>query len=169
MAEKRTFGIKSIKMGDVDAGGGMGTTLTVLGDGNTLEGTASFTKEEDEENEFFAEEYDDPIETIQKKGRATLEFCIVDFTPNTLVRVLGGKVNGTSGNWEAPDVAPEIEQSVEVITKKDVLIQIVRGKVKGSIDSPLSKDDLGKVRVKVTALTPTLADTPAYEIGDAPE
>lgn len=167
MAELRSFGLKSVKMGDVDVGGGMGTNLTLLGDGNTYEGTASFIKEEDEEVEFRSEEHDDPIETTRKKGKAVLTFSIVDLTPATLVRVLGGTVNGTSGNWEAPAVAPEIEQSVEVITKKDVKIQIVRGKVSASIDWPLTRDDLGKVVIKVVALTPTLADTPAYEIGSA--
>ena len=145
--ERRTFGVKSIKMGDV------GAAPTVLGDGNTLEGTASFVKAEDEEKPFYAEEHDDPIETILKKGGASLEFAIADLTPATLARIMGGTVNGE--DWEAPDVAPEIEQCFEVITKKDVLISITRAKVKGSIDWPLSKEDLGKVKIKATVLAPT--------------
>jgi len=169
MAELRSFGLKSVKMGDVAEEGGMGTALTLLGDGNTYEGTASFVKEEDEEVEFHSEEHDDPIEVTRKKGKAVLAFSIVDLTPDTLIRVLGGTVDEASGNWESPDVAPEIEQSVEVITKKDVKIQIVRGKVSASIDWPLTKDDLGKVVIKVVATAPTLADTPAYKIGPVEE
>ena len=160
MAETRTFGLKSVKMGPV------GGTLELLGDGNTLEGTASFTKEEDEENEFYSEEKDDPIETIQKKGKAILEFAIVDFTPATLQKVLGGEIDGTSGDWKAPDVAPEIEQAFEVVTKRDVLITMKRAKVKASIDWPLTRDDLGRVVVRATALAPD-DGSEAYTIGDA--
>lgn len=160
MPEKRTFGLKSVKMGDDSA------TAAILGEGNTLEGTASFIKEEDEEKEFYAEEHDDPIETILKKGKAILEFGIVDFTPDTLVKVLGGTVDGTSGNWLAPDVAPEIEQYFEVVSKKDVKIILKRAKVKGSVDWPLSKEDLGKVTVRATVLAPT-DGSKAYEIGSA--
>ena len=166
MAEIRTFGVKSIKMGDVGAEGGMGTSLAVLGDGNTLEGTASFIKEEDEEVEFFAEEHDDAIETILKKGAAILEFGIVDFTPATLVKVLGGEVDGVSGAWNAPAVAPEIEQSVEVVTKRDVQIQLVRAKISASIDWPLSKEELGKVTVRAKVLAPTAGETAPYNIND---
>jgi hypothetical protein len=164
MPEIRSFGLKSVKIGDVGASGGMGQTLALLGDGNTLEGTASFIKEEDEEVEFYAEERDDAIETIMKKGASILEFGIVDFTAATLVKVLGGTDN--AGVWEAPDVAPEIEQSIEVITKKDVKIEIVRAKISASIDWPLSKEELGKVTVRAKVLAPTLADTPAYQISD---
>jgi hypothetical protein len=154
MAETRTFGIKSIKMGPVGPGGSMGTDLTLLGDGNTLEGTASFTKEEDEEKKFNSEESDDPIEVILKKGASILEFAIVDFTPATLVRVLGGTVNGTTGEWEAPDVAPDIEQSFEALTQRDVVLKIPRGKLKTRIEWPLSKEDLGRVVIKVIVMKP---------------
>ena len=164
MAEIRTFGVKSIKIGDVGVDGGMGNSLSVIGDGNTLEGTASFVKEEDEEVEFFAEEHDDAIESILKKGKAILEFAIVDFTPSTLVKVLGGTVNATSGAWEAPAVAAEIEQSVEVITKRDVKIELTRAKISATIDWPLSKEELGKVTVRARVLAPTKVDTPAYTI-----
>jgi hypothetical protein len=160
MAEKRTFGMKSVKMGDVGAG-----AMTLLGDGNTLEGTASFTKAEDDEKPFYSEEHDDPIEVIKKKGISTLEFAIVDFTPATLVRVLGGEVNGTTGEWDAPESAPEIEQEFEVITKKDVKLTLKRAKVNGSIEWPLSREDLGRVKIKATVLAPTDGSKP-YSIGE---
>lgn len=165
MAEVRTFGMKSVKMGDVAVGGGMGTSLSLLGDGTTLEGTASFTKEEDAETPFHSEEADDPFDIILKKGVSTLEFAIVDFTPATLVRVLGGEVNGTSGEWEAPDQAPDIEQSLEVITQRNVKLQIPRAKIKARIEWPLSKEDVGRVVIKAIVLKPTLAGTPSVSIG----
>lgn len=159
MSELRSFGLKSLKMGD-DL-----LTLTVLGEGNTLEGTASFTKNEDEETPFYSEENDDAIEIITKKGASVLEFAIVDFTPATLVRVLGGEV-GTNGEWEAPDVAPDIEQAFEVISKRDVKITINRAKVRASIDWPLTKEDLGRVVVRATVMAPT-DGSKGYTIGPA--
>lgn len=162
MAEIRTFGIKSIKMGDLEADGGMGATLTILGDGNTLEGSASFTKDEDDEKIFGSEESDDPMEVILKKGVTTLEFAIADFTPATLVRVLGGTVNATSGEWESPDQAPDIEQSFEIITQRNVQIRMPRVKVKGRIEWPLSKEELGRVVVKGVVMKPTKAGEKSY-------
>ncbi len=158
MAEKRTFGLKSVKMGPVDG------TPELLGDGNTLEGTASFTKAEDEEKPFYAEEHDDPIETIKKKGISTLEFAIVDFTPSTLVRVLGGEVNGTTGEWDAPESAPEIEQRFEVVTKKNVTLTLKRASVNASVEWPLTREDIGRVKIKATVLAPTDGSKP-YSIG----
>lgn len=156
--EQRTFGLKSVKMGDDSA------TLSLLGDGNTLQGTASFNKAEDEEETFNSEESDDPMETVTTKGQSVLEFAIVDFTPATLVRVMGGEVNATTGEWEAPDVAPEIEQAFEVITKKDVKLTINRAKVKGSIEWPLTKTDIGRVIIRATVMKPT-DGSKGYKIG----
>lgn len=165
MSETRTFGLKSLKMGDVGVDGGMGNSLSLLGDGTTLEGTASFTKEEDAEVPFSSEEADDPFEVILKKGVSTLEFTIVDFTPATLVRVLGGTVNGT--DWEAPDQAPDIEQSVEVITQRNLKLEIPRAKIKARIEWPLSKEDVGRIVVKAIVLKPTLAGVKSISIGKA--
>lgn len=159
MAELRTFGVKSIKMGDDSA------TATILGEGNTLEGTASFTKSEDEETPFYSEEKDDAIEIITKKGPAVLEFAIVDFTPATLQRVMGGEV-AVSGEWEAPDTAPDIEQYVEVITKRDVKLVINRAKIKTTIEWPLSKEELGRVVVRALVMSPT-DGSKGYTIGPA--
>ena len=83
MAEKRTIGLKSIKIGAIGVDGAMGTVLAALG--VTDEGSATFTKEADEVKEFFCEESDDPIEMVTKKGKTTVEWAIVDFTPATLV------------------------------------------------------------------------------------
>jgi len=167
MSETRTFGMKSVKMGDVGVDGGMGNSLSLLGDGTTLEGTASFTKEEDAEVPFSSEEADDPFEIILKKGVSTLEFTIVDFTPATLVRVLGGTINATSGDWEAPDQAPDIEQSVEVITQRNLKLEIPRAKIKARIEWPLSKEDVGRIVIKAIVLKPTLAGVKSISIGTA--
>lgn len=165
MSEKRTIGVKSIEIGDIAGDGGMGLTLAALG--VTVEGSATLTKEEDAETEFYCEESDDPIETVLKKGKTTLAFAIADFTAATLVKVLGGEDN--AGKWEAPDSAAEIEKSIKVTTKKNMVIEIVRAKIKSSLDINLGKNSLGQVKIVATILTPTKADTPAYSISHVAE
>lgn len=162
MSEKRSFGLKSVKMGPPEADGGMCLTPTLLGDGATLEGTASFTKEEDTEKPIYSEESDDPIEIIQKKGLSVLEFAIADLTAATMVRVLGG--TDTAGKWEAPDVAPDIEQSFEVTTQRDVVIKIPRAKVKARVEWPLTKEDLGRIVIKATVLKPKKAGEKSFTV-----
>lgn len=162
MAEIMTIGLTHIKMGAVAGDGGMGTSLEVIGDGRTLEGTARLVKDADELTEFYAEEVDDPIYAALKKGKTRLEWTIVDFTAAELVKVMGGTDN--SGTWEAPATAPNIEQSVEVLTKTNLKIELVRCKIQGNFDAALGRAELGQIKVVATVLAPTKLATPAYQI-----
>lgn len=157
-----TIGLTHIKMGAVGGDGGMGTSLTPIGDGRTLEGTARLAKDEDELTEFYAEEVDDPIYASLKKGKTRLEWTIVDFTASELARIMGGKDNG--GVWEAPATAADIEQSIEVLTKTNLKIELVRCKIQANFDTALGRAELGQVRVVATVLNPTKAATPPYKI-----
>jgi len=168
MAEKRTIGLKSLKIGAIANDGGMGTVLDTLG--VTYEGTAKLTKEEDSMKDFFCEETDDPIEVVSKKGKVTLEWSITDFAPATMAKVLGGTVDSTDVDnpvWKAPDDAPNIEMSIEIITKRNVKIEIPRAKIVASLDLSLGKEDLGTVKIKAVALKPTKAGVPVYQMSTA--
>ena len=165
MSEKRTIGLTSIKVGSIASDGGMSTSLAILG--VTEEGSATFTKEADEVKEFFCEESDDPIEIVSKKGKTIVEWSIVDFTPATLEKVLGGTVDVSVPLvpvWKAPDVSAQIEKSIEIVTKKGVKIEIPRALINASVDLSLGKDKLGAIKIKATVLTPTKAATPSVSI-----
>jgi len=155
MARRISIGLKSIKIGAVESDGGMGTTLTAL-DG-TFQGTASLTQGDSETTEFFIEEQDDPIEIVTKQGVITVEFALVDLTPETLQKVLGGTVTGIgdAAAWSAPAETPTIEQSIEIISSKNVKYEITRARIEGKLDVKLSKKDMAVVQVKATVLTPT--------------
>jgi len=163
--EKRTMGLKSIKVGDIAVDGGMGTTLAALG--TTYLGTAKLTQDDAEITEHNCEELDDPIETSVVAGKTVLEFAITDFTPATLVKVLGGEVTGTgdAAKWEKPTTDPTTEQSIEIITKKNVIVQIPRARIEAKLEMDLTKTELSKVLIKATVLTPTKADTAPMSIG----
>ncbi|MBW6491954.1 MAG: hypothetical protein K0B15_12255 [Lentimicrobium sp.] len=161
MAERRSIGLKSIKVGEIAVDGGMGTTLAALG--LTFEGTATLTQEDPEVTSFYAEENDDPVELMSARGDTKLEFAIMDFTPSVMAEVLGGTVTGTgeASVWNAPDNLPVIEQSIEIVTKKNVRIQIPRAKIDAKIDMNLGKKEMSLIRIVATVLKPT-------KIGAAP-
>ncbi|MBS4056504.1 MAG: hypothetical protein KGZ82_04215 [Bacteroidales bacterium] len=155
MGRRISIGLKSIKIGAVELDGGMGTTLAAL-DG-TFQGSASITQADGETTEFYIEEQDDPIEIVSKQGAITVEFSIVDLTPATLKKVLGGEITGVgdSASWSAPAEAPAIEQSIEIISLKNVKYEITRAKIEAKLDVKLSKKEMAVVVIKATVLSPT--------------
>ena len=109
-----TIGLASIKVADILADGGTGTTFAPLG--YTYENTCKFTEADPETTSFFAEEVDDALDTSEKPGETKLNFSIANPDVDTLVAVFGGTKNGST--WEAPDNKPTIEKSIEVTPKK---------------------------------------------------
>jgi hypothetical protein len=86
----------------------MGTTLAALG--VTYKDTAEITQDDPVITEHNSEENDEPEETIATKGKTTVKWSIIDATPATLVKVLGGTVTGTAPDevWNAPATATDI-------------------------------------------------------------
>jgi len=159
MSEKRSIGITSIEIGPIGATGAMGTTLAVLG--KTYKDSAELMQDDPTLTDIESEEDDDPIETIMQKGKTTLKFSIMDYTPETLVKVLGGTVTGTAPNtvWEAPATAEDIQRSVKVTTKTGIVMSIVRAQIIAKLNAKLSKTGVALVDIQCRVMTPTLADT----------
>lgn len=165
MAEKRILGVGAIKVGDIAADGGVSTVFDALG--VTYKDTAELTQEDGEDIVHECEEQDDPIEIIPTKGKTTIKWAIVDFTPETLVKVLGGTVTGTAPNkkWEAPDAATIIEKSVEITDKKGSTITLPRVSIKAAINYKLAKSGIAQVMITGTVLQPTKTGVKACIIG----
>lgn len=160
MAEIRTIGITTLKVGDILPDGGMATTLAALG--VTLEGTATLETAESSVTDFFSEESDVAIETIETPGKTVLKWNIVDFTPATLDAVLGGSVTGST--WSAPDASETIEKSIEIVTRKNLHIEISRAKIAARLVMNLSKSALGQVEISATVLDPSKTGEAAMRI-----
>lgn len=60
--------------------------------GLTYEDTCKMSQEDPETTEFYAEEEDDPVETIEKQGKITFTFSIMNPELETLKRLFGGEV-----------------------------------------------------------------------------
>ena len=83
-----TLGLSQIKTGDIAADGGMGQSLAV--DGYTYQDTAQMVTNDPTVTDFFAEEVDDPVVSIERAGTVQFNWSLMDPTPDTLVKYCGG-------------------------------------------------------------------------------
>ncbi|MGB4774087.1 MAG: hypothetical protein WBP45_02850 [Daejeonella sp.] len=160
MAEIRSIGLESIKLGEIPVDGTMSTVLAVLG--LTYQDSADLVEGDAQSQEIFSEELDDPIEILETKGVKTLKWSIMDFTPDVLAEVLGGTVTGVSPDkvWDAPDETVNIERSVEIITKRGVKIEIPRAKISAKLNMPFRKRGILLVDITARVLKPNSAVAP---------
>lgn len=152
---KAEIGLKKFLMGDVAGDGGMGAVLTELGP--TVVDTALLTSEAPTTTDFPVEEYDTPFYSQVTPGKDTLTLSVYDVEPASLVRVLGGTVSvDASGNnvWEAPLESPQIEQSCRLITQKNGIVDIPRGKISATKQFNFRKSALFQVDISIDILKP---------------
>lgn len=152
MANLVTLGLSAIlgKTGEPTKGDFTETDYTAFG--LTYENTCSMTQEDGDETEFYAEEEDDPIETLTKPGKTTFSFSIMNPTLDTLKRLFGGEV--ASDVYAYPDAVSTVEESVIIKPKKGLKFQIPRMKLKSKINGEFSKKGLLLIEVTGTVLKP---------------
>lgn len=163
MAEIHALGLEFIKIGDVDAGGGMGATLAAVG--KTYKDTAELVQADPEVTEFYVEEEDDPVEELSKRGITEVRWGVINMTPADMVKVLGGTVSGTapSDTWNAPATTPEIEQSVQIKDKKSGrVLNIPRARISAKIDWKLARTGIAIVSIVAKILVPTDGTSAPY-------
>ena len=156
-ADVYTLGIAKIEMGDIAADGGMGTALESVG--QTHKGTCNITQEDPETNEFFAEELDDPVVSISRRGKTTLVFSVMNPDPNTMRTFFGGTVvgSGDTAKWNAPLQLPEVEKSVRVTPQRGLIFDFPRMKINAKINGAFSRENIFVIEVSGTALQPAKA------------
>ena len=150
-----TLGLSKIEIGDIAEGGGMGTTLEQLG--YTLQDSCSMTQEDPQTTEFLAEEVDDPVISIDRAGKTTFNFSVMNPDPTVLQKLLGGEVTGTgdAAVWNAPNTMPVIEKSVKITPKQGLVFSIPRMKLVAKINGQFSRSNVFVIEVVGTVLVPT--------------
>ena len=143
-----TLGLSKIEIGDIAEGGGMGATLEQLG--YTLQDSCSMTQEDPQSSEFFAEEVDDPVLSIDRGGKTTFNFSIMNPDPIVLKKLLGGEAV-----WNAPNTMPVIEKSVKITPKQGLEFSIPRMKLVAKINGQFSRSNVFVIEVVGTVLVPT--------------
>lgn len=159
MAEIRSIGLTSLKLGAIAGDGGMGTSLTALG--VTYQDTAELIREDPDITEIYSEENDEPEEVLETKGPIRLRWSILNVDPDEVVRVLGGEVTGTSPKvYNSPVSKDPIELSVEIETRTGLKIQIPRAKINAKENFQFRKKGVLLIDIEARVLTPTKANTP---------
>lgn len=159
MAEIRSIGLESLKLGAIAGDGGMGTTLTALG--VTYQDTAELVREDPDITEIYSEENDEPEEVLETKGPLMLRFSIMNVAPEEAVRVLGGEVTGTSPKVYNGAVSKDpIELSIEIKTKTGLKIEIPRAKITAKENFQFRKKGVLLIDIEARILTPTKTGTP---------
>jgi hypothetical protein len=89
---KKVFGLASVKIGDIESDGGMGTKLNTIGE--TVSGTATMTQDDNTVTDFTIEESDSPVESIvTAAGKVAFNWSSYKVDYATLYKLLGGTGN----------------------------------------------------------------------------
>ncbi len=161
MVKVFTLGLSSIDAGTVPADGSMQTDANLTNYGYTNQNSAKLTMETPDKTEFHAEEVDDPVLISQKAGAVTVEWDIMNPSPETLVAFCGGTASKSSQSltdndtWEAPDDVPNIEKSIKVTPKQGFIVKMPRANVIGTVSGNFTTGELLLLHVVATALKPT--------------
>jgi len=131
--------------------------------GLTYEDTCKMSQEDPETTEFYAEEEDDPVETIEKQGKITFTFSIMNPDLDTLKRLFGGEV--ASDVWSYPDVVNSVEESVIIIPRKGLKFQVPRMKLTSKINGEFSKKGLLLIEVTGTVMKPATTGLKKMAVG----
>jgi hypothetical protein len=160
---KHALGLASIKLSAIAGDGGMGTSLTAVGD--TVLGTAVFGSENGTTTDIFTEESDTAIESIlSQAGTTTLTWSTNNIEADNMVKFFGGtKTTGPPVTYEPPNTFAAVELSIEVIDKKGNKLEIVRASVKPQLAINFNKTTLGAISIVATVLLPTKAATQPWK------
>ena len=142
----------------------------------TLKGTANFTTEQDQTQEFFCEEEPDaPVESvISEKGLKNLTFNILEWDNAVLKTLFGGKevdgkikdLSSTEHNVKKfipPKDYVEVEKALRVLTPYKVGFDIPRAKILARFQWNLTRTEIAQIEVTAHCMTPDGDDSGTYE------
>lgn len=159
MPEIRSYGLEYIKVGAIEEDGGLSTALAALG--VTYENTAELVQDDPDITEIKSEENIEPEEIFEVEGTKRINWSIMNYDPDELVKILGGTATGVAPNktWESPVSKSPIELSVEFKTKTGHIVQVPRAKITAKLNWQMRKNGMALVEVSARIMTPTKADT----------
>ncbi|MCT4086684.1 hypothetical protein HZP82_04740 [Elizabethkingia anophelis] len=159
-------GLAQINIGAIASDGGMGTTLSRLGD--IKEGSFKVNHAEGDKTEFKIEESDTPIFVRQKDGTLGFEFEIHNPDAAIFKEIWGGTVDATTGKYTPPEKLVALEKSFQAKPDQGHGFDVPRALVAGRFSDAMGKDSLLGVIVTVTVLKPTKAGLSNFEMPKYP-
>jgi hypothetical protein len=161
-------GLTAVYFAPIAGDGDIGTSWTELG--STEQDSMNWQSAAGQNTEFFIEEQTDPVLVKTQSGSNTITWNCLDFSPTKMEEMFGGTVTGagTSGDpfiYAAPvGGVTSIERSIKIVNGEGDEFLIVRASVLPTFNASFSKNQIAKVTLTATILTPTKAATPAYKI-----
>lgn len=154
-----SLGLAKVEYGEVDAGGGMQTTLTEMG--YTLEDSFELTTDDPDVTEVNVEEIDAPIDLSGKFGKIVYEWDIANPNVSEMAATGGGTADTSNNEWAAPDAWSPIEKAFVFTPKKGFQHKVPRASLIAYPKGGFKKGDPQVWHMKATVLKNTSA-APRY-------
>ena len=153
---KVAMGLSKIEVG-TPVSGGEATSYATLG--YTDPDSCTLDTEDPETTDINAEEADDPIYSISKGGKSTLNFNVLNPLTTTLTQMMGGTVDQTTGAWEAPTQLTQPELSVKITMESGHIFRFPRVKFFCKYSGSFGKSEPIKLACIGSVLIPTDGET----------
>lgn len=175
----RSIGLKQILVAAVEAAGGMPEAMATLG--KTYKGTASFTTENDQTQDFYSEESPTAPEesVVTEAGLKQLKWNLMEWDNAALIKLFGGSekdvdvvIKDDEGvektysvkKYVASKDTVTIELSVRAISRYNVVIDVPRAQVIARFVWNMTQTEIAQIEITAKALAPFGADDGPYEI-----
>ena len=151
---KVAMGLSKIEVG-TPVSGGEATSYETLG--YTDPDSCTLDTEDPETTDINAEETDDPIYSISKGGKSSLNFNVLNPELATLVKMMGGEV--VSNEWQAPTQLTQPELSVKITMETGHIFRFPRVKFFCKYSGSFGKSEPIKLTCSGSVLIPLDGET----------
>lgn len=149
---KVAMGLTKIEVGEPTSGGAEATTFTTLG--YTDPDSCSVDTDDPEVTDVNAEEVDDPILSISKGGKSTLNFNVLNPDGDALEMMMGGTYDTSTHKWSAGSALVQPELSVKITTNTGYVFHYPRVKFTCKYSGSFGKSEPIKLACSGTILVP---------------
>lgn len=150
MAEVRTYGLKSVLVGEPTETGAMPAVLEALC--RTYRNSFEMVEDTPELKEEHSDQDDDPVEVFATKGSKSIRFSTFDHSPETLVKIKGGEV--VDEKWAEPTGNPPIYKALRVVTDTGLEFDFPKVRIMASFNTKLVKDGLALIDITIKPMSP---------------
>lgn len=150
MSEVRTYGLKSVLVGEPTETGAMPVVLEELC--RTYRNSFEFLEDPPELKEEHSDQDDEPVEVFATKGSKTVRFSTFDYSPETLVKIKGGEI--VNEKWAEPTGIPEIYVALRAVTDTGLEFDFPKVRLMASFNAKIIKDGLALIEVLIKPVSP---------------
>lgn len=162
MAKVTALGLSKIEVADITQENGKPGVYSTLG--LTYKDTCQMSEDDPTITEHYAEEVEDPIVTLSRRGKLTFSFSLMNASANTMKAVFGGTVKGKV--WTAPAKMPVIEKAVKITPEIGGVFEIGRASLTAKMNGTFSKSGIFLVDITLTVLNPEFSEIPRISYTD---